>query len=49
MWEDCWRNTGESAGNWKVSINRLVAQGSQAQFGVVNGRPDSDGLDAECL
>ncbi len=36
------RIAGESTGNWKVSTHMLVAQGSQVQFGVVNGRPDSE-------
>ncbi len=40
--EQCGINTGESAGNWKVSINRLVSQVSQVQFGLMNGRPDGE-------
>ncbi len=36
-------------GNWKESTHRLVAQGSQVQFRIVNGRPDSERLSATCF
>ncbi len=45
-WEIRWSNTGESSGNWKVRINRLVAQWRLVQF--VNGRPDEEGVWRVC-